>query len=222
MSTPDSKPSRKVREDDAPQVSNTSESAFYRFLQQALTLGAKRIRPSVLPQFIGFLVYVALVVFLASGLLLNRPQVTAAAIVMLMIVGVVAILLLLDIGRKVHAITSNVILLLVVASFLAMSGYAVVRLLADQHPSEDSIATIKQKCMGGSASACADLDKRVQLTCGYDAACIGRARCWQNKSRALVLVKNVCDPHFPNYNAQSCEFQKQNVGEQANADCDAY
>lgn len=144
MSTHGSEPWRKAREDDPPHASNASESAFYRFLQQALTLGAKRLRPSVLPQFIGFLVYVALVVFLASGLLLNHPQVTAAAIVMLMLVGLVAILLLLDLGRKVHAITSNVILLLVVASFLAISGYVVVRLLA-----EDSIATLKQKCMGG-------------------------------------------------------------------------
>src|SRR5690348_5518396 len=145
----------------------------------------------------------------------------AAAIVMLTLVGVMAILLLLNIGKKIHPVVANSILLLAVATFLTMSGYAVLKLLGGESP-EVSMTTLKQKCMGRSASACSELDKRVQLTCGYDAACIGRAQCWQNKSRALVLIENVCNPSFPNYNAQSCAFQRQNVGQQAKADCDSF
>jgi hypothetical protein len=115
-----------------PPKPTASESAFYRFLQQALTLGAKQVKPSVLPQFIGFLVYAALVGFLASSLFLNRPQVTAAAIAMLMIVGIMSILLLFDIGRRIHAIVFDIIILLVVVCFLAISGYAAYRLLNSQ------------------------------------------------------------------------------------------
>lgn len=140
---------------------------------------------------------------------------------MLMLVGIMAILLLLNMAKKIHPVVANAILLLVVAAFLAMSAYAVVKLLGGDSP-EASVAVLKRKCMGGSASACSELDKRVQLTCGYDAACIGRAQCWQNKSRALVLIENVCNPSFPNYNAQSCAFQRQNVGQQAKADCDSF
>jgi hypothetical protein len=218
---PRSKPGDEASEGVAA-PSNESASAFYGFLQQALTLGVKRVRPSALPQFIGLLVYVALAGLLTTSFVWNRPKVMAAAIVMLMIVGVMAILLLLDIGRKIHPIVANAILLLVVGAFLAISAYAVVKLLADPQVSDDSIPVLKQKCMAGSASACADLDKRVQLTCRYDAACIGRAQCWQDKSRALVLLKNVCDKHSYNYNAQGCEFQKQNVGAQAAKDCDTF
>jgi hypothetical protein len=109
-----------------------SESSFYRFLQQALTLGAKRVQPSVLPQLIGFLVYVALVGFLASSLILNRPQATAAALVMLMIVGIMSILLLFDISKRIHTIVLDIILLLVVFCFLVISGYAAFRLLNPQ------------------------------------------------------------------------------------------
>jgi hypothetical protein len=135
--------------------------------------------------------------------------------------GVMAILLLLNIRTKVHPVVANAILLLAVAAFLAITAYAVVKLLGGESP-EALMARLKQKCMEGSASACSELDKRVQLTCGYDAACIARAQCWQNKSRALVLIENVCNPGFPNYNAQSCAFQRQNVSQQAKADCDSF
>ena len=213
-------PNTKKGDNNALPAGNPSLSVFYGFLQQALTLGAKKVRPSVLPQLIGFLVYVALVALFGTSLLWNRPKVMAAAIVMLMLVGVMAILLL-NIGNKIHPVVANTILLLAVAAFLAMTAYAVVKLLGGESP-EGLMAGLKRKCMGGSASACSDLDKRVQLTCGYDAACIGRAQCWQNKSRALVLIENVCNPSFPNYNAQSCAFQRQNVGQQAKADCDSF
>jgi hypothetical protein len=208
-------------DNNALPAGNTGVSAFYGFLQQALTLGAQKVRPSVLPQLIGFLAYVALVGLFGTSLLWNRPKVTAAAIVMLMLVGVMAILLLLNIGKKIHSVVANAILLLAVSAFLAIAAYAVVKLLGGKSP-EALMAELKQECMGGSASACSELDKRVQLTCGYDAACIGRAQCWQNKSRALVLIENVCNPSFPNYNAQSCAFQRQNVGQQAKADCDSF
>jgi hypothetical protein len=221
------KPSSGSKPPDAPPdehsspSANASESAFYRFLQQALTLGAKRLRPSVLPQFIGFLVYAALAAFLATSLVLNRPRVIAAAVVMLMIVGVMAILLLLGIGKDIHPIVSNAILLLVVMALLAISAYAVVKLLGDNSPG-DSLAALKEKCMGGSASACSELDTRVQLTCRYDAACIRRAQCWQDKSRALVLIKDVCDTQSPNYNPQLCVSRRLYSGEQAKANCDNF
>ena len=206
---------------NAMPAGNAPLSGFYGFLQQALTLGAKKVRPSILPQLIGFLVYVALVALFGTSLLWNRPKVTAAAIVMLMLVGVMAVLLLLNIGTKIHPVVANAILSLAVAAFLAITAYAVVKLLGGESP-EAVMAGLKRNCMGGSASACSELDKRVQLTCGYDAACIARAQCWQNKSRALVLIENVCNPGFPNYNAQSCAFQRQNVSQQAKADCDSF
>jgi hypothetical protein len=204
-----------------PTIGKAPVRAFYGFLQQALTLGATKVRPSVLPQVIGFLVYAALVALFGTSLIWNRPKAMAAAIVMLMLVGVMSVLLLLRIDRKIHPFVANAILLLAVASFLAMSAYAVAKLLDGESP-EASMAALKRKCMGGSASACSELDKRVQLTCGYDAACIGRAQCWQDKSRALVLIEDVCNTGFPNYNAQSCVFRRQNVGQQAKADCDSF
>ena len=99
---------------------NASVSGFYGFLQQALTLGAKKVRPSHLPQLVGFLVYVAFAALFGTSLAWNRPKVMAAAIVMLMLVGVMAILLLFNIGKKIHPVVANAILLLAVAAFLAI------------------------------------------------------------------------------------------------------
>jgi hypothetical protein len=219
-SDPPVKPEHEVAESAPPPVANARLSAFYGFLKQALTLGLKRVRPSAVPQVLGFFVYVALVGLLATSLIWNRPKAMAAAIVMLILVALMAILLLFDIPRRIHPIVANIILVLVVAAFLAISAYAVVKLLANNDEAGDSLSALEKKCMGGSASACSELDQRVQLTCRYDAACIARAQCWQDKSRALVLLHNVCDTNSANYNADGCVIQRQNSGAQAKANCD--
>jgi hypothetical protein len=81
---------------------------------------------------------------------------------------------------------------------------------------------LKTECMGGSAVACSNLWKQQKDTCGFDAACIGQAQCWMDKSRALTLIKTVCDPGNGQFNQQSCDFQRQNVGPTASRDCSNY
>ncbi len=126
---PPSEPNTELPDNRPTRNASPRLSAFYGFLKQALTLGLKRVRPSAVPQVIGFFVYVALVGLLATSLIWDRPKAMAAAIVMLILVALMAILLLFDIPRRIHPIVANIILLLVVASFLAISGYAVVKLL---------------------------------------------------------------------------------------------
>jgi len=70
-----------------------------------------------------------LVGFLASSFILNNPKVIAAAIVMLMIVGIMSMLLLFDVGKRIHTVVFDIVILLVVASFLSITGYAVFKLL---------------------------------------------------------------------------------------------
>jgi len=81
---------------------------------------------------------------------------------------------------------------------------------------------LKAQCMGGSATACSNLGKQQKDTCGFDAACIGQAQCWMDKSRALTLIKTICDPGSGQFNQQSCDFQRQNVGPTASRDCSNY
>ena len=112
-----------------PPSTKESTTAFWSFLQQALSLGVSGVKKSALPGFIGFLVYAGLVALLATGLWLNRPQVTAATIVLLMIVGLLALLLLLDAPKKIRPVVAEVVLVLVAICFLGVSVYAVVKLL---------------------------------------------------------------------------------------------
>lgn len=79
--------------------------------------------------------------------------------------------------------------------------------------------TLKQQCMDGSASACSALSTQLRATCDFDAACIARAQCWSDKSRAIVLVKTSC---APGQNQQSCDFQTNNARPQLEMDCDTY
>ena len=79
--------------------------------------------------------------------------------------------------------------------------------------------TTKQKCMGGSATACSDLWQQLKPTCGFDVACMARAQCWSDKSRAITLVKTTC---APGQNQQSCDFQTNNVQRQLQMDCDNF
>jgi hypothetical protein len=78
---------------------------------------------------------------------------------------------------------------------------------------------LKTKCMNGSATACSSLSNQVRASCGFDAACIGRAQCWSDKSRAITLVKTVC---APGQNQQTCDFQTQNVRRNLDMDCDSF
>jgi len=113
-------------------------SAFFGFLEQALTIGARGIRRSALPTFIGYLVYAALAALFFAGILLDRPQVTAAAIVLLLIVGLLAVLLLFDLPKKVRPIVAEIILVMVVVSVLGVAAYAVVKLLNPIAKTSDS------------------------------------------------------------------------------------
>lgn len=117
-------------------------SAFYRFLEQALTLGTRGIRKSALPTYIGWLVYVGLIALLATGIFLSRPQVIAAAIALLLIAALVAILLLGGVFNKLHPIVANVIALLIVVGFLAVTAYTVVKLVnspdSEKRPAQQS------------------------------------------------------------------------------------
>ena len=106
-----------------------SPSRFFSFLEQALFLGARGIRQTALPTFIGYVVYVGLAALLFTGIFANRPQVTVAAIVLLMIVGLLAILLLFEVPKKIRPAVAEAIVLMVVVCFLAVSAYAVFRLL---------------------------------------------------------------------------------------------
>jgi hypothetical protein len=132
-------------------VEKDSPSLFYSFLEQALTLGARGIRQSALPTFIGYLVYVALAALLTTGIWLNRPQVTAATIVLLMIVGLLAILLLFEVPKKIRPVVAEIILILVVVCFLGVSAYAVFRLLAP--PSTPAETGVKGGTTGQSTSS---------------------------------------------------------------------
>ena len=78
--------------------------------------------------------------------------------------------------------------------------------------------TTKDKCMGGSASACSTLSTETRSSCNFDAACISRAQCWSDKSRAITLVKYTCD----HQNAEACTFQRNNVARQVSMDCDDF
>lgn len=87
-------------------------------------------------------------------------------------------------------------------------------------PARDEIKTAR---MQGSATKCSDLWKKTQATCGFDAACTGKAQCWMNKSRALTLIHTVCDPDASGHvDTQSCQFQRQNVQSVAQRDCDTF
>jgi hypothetical protein len=82
---------------------------------------------------------------------------------------------------------------------------------------------LKTACMQGSATKCSELWKTTQATCGFDAACTGRAQCWMNKSRALTLIHSVCDPDASGHvDTQSCQLQSQNVRGVAERDCDTF
>jgi hypothetical protein len=133
--------------------SDQTTSAFYRFLEQALTFGAKGIKKSALPRFIGFLAYLALIGLLAGSILLNRPQVTAAAIVLLMLAGVMSILLLFEVPKKVRPIIFEIILLLVVMVFLAVSAYAVFTLLNDKPTGASQQVFVPSYVPSGSSSS---------------------------------------------------------------------
>lgn len=79
MASIDPTPKTQNGNGNAMPAGKASLPAFYGFLQQALTLGARKVRPSALPQLIGFLVYVALAALFGISLLWSRPKVMAAA-----------------------------------------------------------------------------------------------------------------------------------------------
>jgi hypothetical protein len=202
----------------------STSSAFYRFLEQALTLGKKGIRKSALPRFVGFLSYLALVGLLATSILLNLgPQVIASAIVLLMLVGIMSVLLLWDIP-KIRPVIFEIILLLVVCSFLAVSAFAVYKWLESSTPNGVDARKpkyddpVKAACMDGSIVDCQNYAGSIRVKCNpFDASCKLLATCWDDKVRALQVVDFACNTKA---NAESCDFQRKNMRGMLKKDCD--
>jgi hypothetical protein len=93
-------------------------------------------------------------------------------------------------------------------------GYAVGML------AEDKPKTLKDKCMDGSYNACSALSKNVRATCSYDAACLSRAQCWEDKSRGLILAKQDCPGAVTPQQQQQCEQFKAQMARSSSQDCD--
>jgi hypothetical protein len=79
-------------------------------------------------------------------------------------------------------------------------------------------ANDKAECMAQNAAACSRYSKRRLQDCAdSDLPCRRRAICWEDKSRALVLVAAQCGP---NANEQSCGFFKNSTADLRGRDCD--
>ena len=93
-------------------------------------------------------------------------------------------------------------------------GYAVGTL------AEEKTKTTKDKCMEGSYTACDSLSKALRPTCGFDAACIARAQCWQDKSRAFTLAKQSCLAGITAQQQQECDQFHASMVNSHSQDCD--
>jgi|HubBroStandDraft_6_1064221.scaffolds.fasta_scaffold256072_1 hypothetical protein len=85
---------------------------------------------------------------------------------------------------------------------------------------EDKPKSLKDKCMEGSYNACATLAKNLRATCKFDAACISRAQCWDDKSRAFILANQECPGATTPQQQQQCEQFKAQMAESHREDCD--
>jgi hypothetical protein len=102
----------------------TVEMKFNDLLKQALTLGAEKISPSHLPQFIGLIVYLGLVGVVWASLSLRLDiRLIAAAVALLLTTAVVALLLLLS--PSLSPVARDTLAILAVVGFLCTAGYAV-------------------------------------------------------------------------------------------------
>lgn len=93
-------------------------------------------------------------------------------------------------------------------------GYAVASL------PEDKPKTLKEKCMEGSYNACDAMAKNLRPTCGFDSACLARAVCWENKSRAFIIAKQGCPGATTAQQRQECEQFKAQMANSHAQDCD--
>ena len=85
-------------------------------------------------------------------------------------------------------------------------------------PSESGATSDKTACMNQNAAACSRLAvARSQDCAASDLPCKRRANCWEDKSRALVLLNSQCGP---NANQQSCGFFKDTTADIRGKDCD--
>jgi hypothetical protein len=104
-----------------------SEVSFNSLLQQALTLGARKVTRSQFPQYAGFIVYVGLVGTVWAGFSFHLDQgVIVAGISLLLLAAIMAILLLL--GAAISPIVLNLLVILVVLGFLGTACYTIVEL----------------------------------------------------------------------------------------------
>jgi hypothetical protein len=124
--------------------------SFNALLQQALTFGVKKITPSRLPQFIGFIVYGGLVaaIWASFSFGLDR-RVIGAGIVLLLVMAIMTLLLLM--GATISPSVLNALVIVVVVGFLAVSGYSVVEIMAPDSPLEVDLDANLQYADGQSA-----------------------------------------------------------------------
>ena len=113
-------------------------SGFLGFLQQALTLGLKRVSPRKVPQLLGFGLYVGI-----AALIVRLFAVTPSRLAALFSFVVLGLLLVLVILLILHgAIRSwmfNLLVLVVVLSFTAAATFAIVRIVNAETPKDDNV-----------------------------------------------------------------------------------
>ena len=92
--------------------SGDSKASFNSLLQQALTLGFRKITPSKLPQFVALIIYVALTALIAGGVHFGEPIVITAGIVLLLLAAIMS--LMLTLGASISPVVLNILVVVVV------------------------------------------------------------------------------------------------------------
>jgi hypothetical protein len=208
-------------------------SLFFQFLREVLTLGARGVSKSRLPRFLGFIIYAALCALVILSAIFNLgTTVLVSVIVLLILVSIMSVVLLID-PKVIRQWVFEFLVVIIVLSFLAITGYAVVKLLglaappspmkqmpkSEVKPDQPAYSDpVKAACMGGSFVDCENYAGRILVKCNpFDTACKLLANCWQDKARALRVVDDACNVRK---NAESCAFQKANLRAQLTMDCD--
>jgi hypothetical protein len=111
-----------------PKAPAHDSQTFYHFLEQALTIGAKRVSSRRLPEFIGALTYIGYAALIASAVMLKASSVAVVAGVSLLGTVAAVVLILLLQGRLASVIL-NTLAVLVVVTLLGNVAFATIRLL---------------------------------------------------------------------------------------------
>lgn len=110
---------------DKPEKNSVS---FNSILVQALTLGAKKVTPSLWPGFAGAIAYLGLIGLIWAGFLLDLGQgLIMAGIALLLLSGIISLLML--IGHTIYPVVLNILFLLTVVGFLGIGGYVIISIV---------------------------------------------------------------------------------------------